>query len=109
MISNQIEAFLADKGYDADGIRKEIAIANVQAVIPAKSNRCEPIPPRDKAKYKWINRIERLFNKLKNWRRVATRYDKTEGSYLGFVAIVAVKLWTPFSTSARRTRHSHVT
>jgi len=93
--SDRIEAFLADKGYDADAIREEIANANIEAVIPAKSNRREPIP-HDKAKYKWRNQIERLFNKLKNWRRVATRYDKTKESYLGFVAIAAVKLWIPF-------------
>ena len=95
MISDRIEAFLADKGYDADAIREEIAEADIEAVIPAKSNRRDPIP-HDKAKYKWRNQIERLFNKLKNWRRVATRYDKTKESYLGFVAIAAVKLWIPF-------------
>ena len=95
MIADRIEAFLADKGYDADVIREEIASANVEAVIPTKSNRREPIP-HDKVKYKWRNQIERLFNRLKNWRRVATRYDKTKESYLGFVAIAAVKLWIPF-------------
>ncbi len=95
MISDRIEAFLADKGYDADAIREEIARADIEAVIPTKSNRRQPIP-QDKAKYKWRNQIERLFNKLKNWRWVATRYDKTKESYLGFVAIAAVKLWIPF-------------
>jgi transposase len=95
MIADRIEAFLADKGYDADAIREEIADADIEAVIPAKSNRREPIP-HDKVKYKWRNQIERLFNRLKNWRRVATRYDKTKESYLGFVAIAAVKLWIPF-------------
>jgi IS5 family transposase len=49
MISDRIEAFLADKGYDADAIRDEIASAKVEAVIPSKSNRREPIP-HDKAK-----------------------------------------------------------
>ncbi|WP_273773135.1 transposase [Brucella intermedia] len=97
MISDQIEAFLADKGYDADSIRDEIASANIEAVIPTKSNRRQRQPiPHDKAKYKWRNQIECLFNKLKNWRRVATRYDKTKESYLGFVSIAAVKLWIPF-------------
>ena len=95
MISDRIEAFLADKGYDADAIREEIAEADIEAVIPAKSNRRDAIP-HNKAKYKWRNQIERLFNKLKNWRRVATRYDKTKESYLSFVAIAAVKLWIPF-------------
>ncbi|MBA4305437.1 MAG: hypothetical protein C0429_01735 [Sphingopyxis sp.] len=51
--------------------------------------------PHDAEKYKWRNLIERLFSKLKNWRRVATRYDKSKESYLGFVAIAAVKLWLP--------------
>jgi transposase len=95
MIGDKIEAFLADRGYDADAIREEIAKADIEAVIPAKSNRRNPAP-HDPAKYKWRNLIERLFNKLKNWRRVATRYDKTRESYLGFVAIASIKLWTPF-------------
>jgi transposase len=56
------------------------------AVIPAKSNRRTPIP-YDREKYRWRNLVERLFGKLKNWRRIATRYDKTWKSYLGFVAV----------------------
>lgn len=46
--------------------------------------------------YRWRNLVERLFSKLKNWRRVATRYDKTRESYLGFVALASIKLWIPF-------------
>ena len=95
MITDRIEAFLADRGYDADAIREEIEAAGAEAVIPAKVNRRDPVP-HDRAKYKWRNLIERLFNKLKNWRRVATRYDKTKESYLGFVALASVKLWIPF-------------
>ncbi|MFW7354685.1 MAG: hypothetical protein ACODTL_01440 [Brucella sp.] len=60
-------------------------------MMPSKSNRRDPIP-HDKAKYKWRNQIERLFNKPKNWRRVATRHGKTKQSYLCFVAIAALKL-----------------
>ena len=85
----------ADKGYDADVIREELAKAEVEAVIPAKSNRREPIP-HDREKYRWRNLVERLFNKLKNWRRIATRYDKTKKSYLGFVSIASALLWIPF-------------
>lgn len=95
MIGDRIEAFLADRGYDADAIREEIAAAGVEAVIPAKANRRTPAP-HNRVKYRWRNRIERLFNKLKNWRRVATRYDKTRESYLGFVALASIKLWIPF-------------
>jgi transposase len=81
MITDRIEAFLADRGYDADAIREEIEAAGAEAVIPAKVNRRDPVP-HDRAKYKWRNLIERLFNKLKNWRRVATRYDKTKNPTL---------------------------
>ena len=95
MLEDQIEALLADKGYDADAIREEIEAAGVEAVIPAKSNRRVPIP-HDREKYRWRNLVERLFSKLKNWRRVATRYDKTKKSYLRFVALASIKLWIPF-------------
>nr|WP_265937402.1 transposase [Siculibacillus lacustris] len=50
--------------------------------------------PVDDHVYALRNRIERCFNKLKNFRRLATRYDKTADSYLGFVLIAAVRLWT---------------
>lgn len=95
MLDDRIEALLADKGYDADTIRAELAAAKVEAVIPAKSNRRIPIP-HDGAKYRWRNLVERLFSKLKNWRRVATRYDKTRESYLGFVSLASAFLWLPF-------------
>lgn len=83
------------KGYDAGAIREELANAQVEAVIPAKSNRREPIP-HDREKYRWRTLVERLFNKLKNWRRIVTRYDKTKESYLGSVGLVSVLQWVPF-------------
>jgi len=95
MVTDRIDALLADRGYDADAIRDELANANVEAVIPAKANRRNPAP-HDRVKYRWRNRIERLFNKLKNWRRVATRYDNTAESYLGFVNLASALLWLPF-------------
>jgi transposase len=95
MIADNIEALLTDKGYDADAIREEMEAAEIEVVIPAKRNRKNPAP-HDAEKYKWRNLIERLFSKLKNWRRVATPTTKSKKSYLGFVAIAAVKLWLPF-------------
>ena len=95
MVADRIDALLADKGYDADAIREELADAEVEAVIPAQANRRNPAP-HDRTKYRWRNRIERLFNKLKNWRRVATRYDKTAESYIGFVSLASALLWLPF-------------
>lgn len=99
MLGDRIEALLANKVYDADAIRAEIAAAGVEVVIPAKGNRRIPIP-HDREKYRWRNLVERLFSKLKNWRRVATRYDKTRESYLGFVALASIKLWIPFGHDA---------
>jgi len=64
--------FLADKGYDGDAVRKSLLLAGINPVIPPKSNRREPIP-RDFRAYKDRNRIERLFNKVKQFRRIATR------------------------------------
>ncbi len=92
MIAERIGALLADRSYDADDVRGEIAIHGIEPVIPSKVNRKVPAA-YDRQKYKARNIIERMFNKLKNWRRVATRYDKTASSYLGFVTLAAIKLW----------------
>jgi len=88
-----ITALLADRGYGADAIRAEIAQAGVQAVILAKRGRRSP-SLHDRHKYRLRSRTEQLFSKLKNWRRVATRYNKTRESYPGFVSLAAVKLWS---------------
>jgi transposase len=95
MLADRIDALLADKGYDADAIRQELADAEIEAVIPTKRKRRNPAP-HDRVKYRWRNRIERLFSKLKDWRRVATRYDKTADSYIGFVSLGSALLWLPF-------------
>jgi transposase len=105
MISDKIEAFLADKGQDSDAVRQERAKAEIEAIIRAKSNRKSPAP-HDRKKDRWRNLAECLLppfgrclrpNKLKNWRRVATRYGKTRKSYLGFLAIAAIKMWILFA------------
>ncbi len=83
---------IADKGYDADRIRENVTRRGGSTVIPGRSNRKTPIPLDDFI-YALRNQIERCFNKLKCARRFATRYDKTAISYLGFIHIVAVRLW----------------
>lgn len=95
MISGKVKALLADRGYDVDAIRAEIAFQGIQAVIPAKRGRRNPAA-HDRDKYRLRSRIEQLFSKLKNWRRIATRYDKTKESYLGFVSLASALLWIPF-------------
>lgn len=95
MIADKIDALLADKGYDSDAIRDALAELEIEAVIPPKSSRNDP-DPYDREAYKQRNLIERMFNKLKNWRRIATRYDKTASSFLAFISLVSAKMWLPF-------------
>ncbi len=83
---------LADKGYDADAIRDALEAKGVAAVIPGKRNR-KIQPAIDGNIYALRNQVERCFAKLKHSRRLATRYDKTASSFLGFVLISAVRLW----------------
>jgi transposase len=85
-------ALLGDKGYDADFIRQDMQARGGFAMIPTKRNRLIQLPV-DAAIYALRNLIERCFNKLKNARRLATRYDKTAASYRGFICLVAMRLW----------------
>ena len=86
------DAVLADKGYDADYILQAVGDMDAIAVIPPKSNR---IVQReyDEELYKERNHVERMFNKLKHFRRIATRYDKTALSFMAFLNIAAIYLW----------------
>ena len=86
------KVLLADKGYDADFIRQDMEQRGGFAMIPTKRNRLLQIPV-DPAIYALRNIIERCFNKLKNARRLATRYDKTALSYAAFVSICSIRLW----------------
>lgn len=88
------ERLIADKGYDADRIRALLRNNGVEAVIPPKSNRKTQVAC-DYHAYKDRNRIERMFNRIKQNRRIATRYDKTCKSFEAFLILAAVKLWLP--------------
>ena len=83
---------LADKGYDADFILIDLQARGVTAVIPAKPNR-KVQPVIDGHLYGLRNLVERCFSKLKHSRRLATRYDKTADSFLGFVVVASIRLW----------------
>jgi len=74
------KAMLADKGYDSDAVRETLLLHNILPVIPPKANRRDPAPC-DYRRYRDRNQVERLFNRLKQFRRIATRYDKTDTSY----------------------------
>ena len=83
---------LADRGYDADSIRRTIIKRQAVPVIPMRKSRKMRVGV-DRSLYKLRNLVERCFNKLKNARRVATRYDKTAESFLGFVDITSIRMW----------------
>ena len=87
----EVKVLLADRGYDSDHIRETLEAKGAATVIPTRRNRKIQIPV-DGHIYALRNRIERCFNKLKNSRRMATRYDKTTASYLGFVQIAAIRV-----------------
>ena len=83
---------LGDKGYDSDEIRRDLAERGIEPVIPPRSNRKTPIE-YDRDAYKRRNLIERCVNRLKQFRRIATRYEKTARAYLSMLCIAAAKLW----------------
>ncbi len=74
------EALMADKAFDADHLRVALEARGAQAIIPAKRNRKIHIP-HDEEAYKWRHLVENYFSKIKEFRSVNTRYDKTDTSY----------------------------
>lgn len=86
------KVLLADRGYDADAVRTDLEERGAVAIIPTKKNRRVQIEI-DRAIYALRNRIERCFNRLKNARRVATRYDKLAETFSAFVHLTATRLW----------------
>jgi transposase len=83
---------LADRGYDADWIRELASQKGASANIPPKRNRKQPICFSPYL-YRARNLVERFFNKIKQCRRIATRYDKLAANYLAFVKLASIRLW----------------
>lgn len=83
------KAVLADKGYDADHLLNAIDQKGAQAVIPSRIDR-KVQRQHDTHIYKQRHLIENLFSKLKQFRRVATRYDKLLQNFMGFVKLAAI-------------------
>jgi transposase len=86
------EAVIADKGYDADALVETLQQRGITPVIPSKANRKEP-RKTDFALYRERNLVERFFQKLKQYRAIATRYDKLANTFLAGVLLVCVLIW----------------
>jgi transposase len=80
---------IGDKAYDVDSLRRWLKERRIKAVIPSSASRTVPYP-LDRTAYRRRNLIERLFGRLKNWRRMATRYDRLARNYLAGLALIAV-------------------
>ena len=87
-----IKRLIADKAYDADSLRQLLARRGAGAVIPSTASRNQPIP-YNKTIYRQRNLIERMFARLKDFRRIATRYDKLARNFLAGALIVATVVW----------------
>jgi transposase len=87
-----IRRLLGDKGYDANNLRALLAERRTTAVIPSTASRKVPIP-HDTCAYRKRNLVERMFCRLKDFRRVATRYDKLARNFLAGTLIAAALTW----------------
>jgi len=86
------ERVIADKGYDADPLVEDIQVQGAQAVIPPRSNRLE-LRDYDRHWYKDRNLVERFFNRIKQFRRIATRYEKLDRNFLAMITLVCAYIW----------------
>jgi transposase len=86
------EVVIADTAFDADHLREAVAARGMVAVIPSNPRRKSPAP-LDEALYRERHLVECCIGKLKHFRRVATRYEKTARNFLAFVTVAAIAIW----------------
>ena len=94
-VQNQKPCLQTGDLIDSDFILDDMEARGGTAIIPARKNLKVQIPVNDYV-YVLHNKVESCFNKMKNARRLATRYDKTLSSYLGFVQITAIRVWIKY-------------
>ncbi len=87
-----ISRLLADKAYDTNPLRALLADKSIEPVIPSIRRR-KPLIPYDVRAYRERNLIERMFCRLKDFRRIATRYDKLARNFLAGVLLAAAAIW----------------
>jgi transposase len=87
-----IKRLIADKAYDTNRWRNLLTQLDIEAVIPSIARR-KPLIPHNRDVYRQRNLIERMFARLKDFRRIATRYDKLARNFLAGILIAAILLW----------------
>lgn len=83
---------LADRSYDADWFREALHIKDIKPCIPPKKNRKTAIP-YDKTLYKQRHKVENMFGKLKDWRRISMRYDRCVHTFFSDICIAATVIF----------------
>ncbi len=84
---------LADKGYDSREFVEHLRAQSCEPVIPPRT--CQQPRFYDKTRYRLRNRIERCFARLKQYRRIATRYDRKSANFLAFIYLASLAIWMP--------------
>ncbi len=85
-------AMLGDRGYDVDWFRNALTERGIAPCIPSKRNRNVQIP-HDRTLYRQRHRIENMFGKLKDWRRIHTRYDRCAHTFMSAICIAATVIF----------------
>ena len=84
---------IGDKGFDAGWLRERLRANDIEAVIPLREG-TTGYAEHDREKYKWRHLVENFFCRIKAFRRIATRYEKTDTCFAAMINLVAIVLWT---------------
>ena len=88
----EADIMIADRGYDSDWFRAALESREIEPCIPGRKDRKTPIE-YDEERYRQRNLIERMFGKLKDWRRIATRYDRCAHAFMSAICIAATVIF----------------
>jgi transposase len=86
------DILIADRGYDSDWFREALTDRSIEPCIPGRKNRKLPVD-YDTACYKQRNLVERMFGRLKDWRRIAMRYDRCAHTFMSAICIAATVIF----------------
>jgi len=92
-IPDAVDAVIADKGYDSDEFIQSILNRDMEPIVPPRKNRTEK-RLYDKCRYKERHLIECFFGKIKHYRRIFSRFEKTKRNFSGFISFVCFLVWT---------------